>query len=306
MKAKLVSVTFITRIVVNDDSSDENTFQLAKPRLKEMAKEEMFENLEKIEDDTECPYGSLSGEDGSFPPPNPQPSGNSEKLIVGHHYLFGEDENLVLEFVKRESGTIYFKQVSGESHFISEGDLIPFIEKGFNYPREMPRPEVDTEKIAREFSRILLEWVGEKNMKTIIDQNFDEENNSICHSHDFTDANMAMEQALVNNGYLEEDIIKNGKVIDIWDAAWTMAKENEFYLDVLPPKEATDLEKIMQIKGVGVKVAESLLSYCGSYEALAKEARALCNFVMGGSLLRIPKVSAGIVSHIVNHFKKTT
>lgn len=54
--AKLVYVSFLTRVIVNEDASDEEIFEAARPELKKKAAEEMFENLEKIKDDTECPY----------------------------------------------------------------------------------------------------------------------------------------------------------------------------------------------------------------------------------------------------------
>jgi phosphoribosyl-dephospho-CoA transferase len=54
--AKLVSVTLTTRVVVDENASDEQIFDAALPRLKEKAKEEMFENLDDIVNDMECPY----------------------------------------------------------------------------------------------------------------------------------------------------------------------------------------------------------------------------------------------------------
>jgi hypothetical protein len=54
--AKLVTVTFVTRVVVDENASDEQIFEAARPQLKQKAAEEMFENLEEIKDDTECPY----------------------------------------------------------------------------------------------------------------------------------------------------------------------------------------------------------------------------------------------------------
>lgn len=58
--AKLVTITLTTRVVVDENISDEQIFEVARPELKRKAAEEMFENLEKIEDDTECPYPTLS------------------------------------------------------------------------------------------------------------------------------------------------------------------------------------------------------------------------------------------------------
>ena len=57
--AKLVKVSFVTRVVVDENESDENIFEKARTELKQKADEEMFENLESIEDDIECPYGTI-------------------------------------------------------------------------------------------------------------------------------------------------------------------------------------------------------------------------------------------------------
>lgn len=61
--AKLVTIVLTTRVVVDENESDENIFEKARPMLKLKAEEEMFENLESIEDDKECPVGTFE-EDG--------------------------------------------------------------------------------------------------------------------------------------------------------------------------------------------------------------------------------------------------
>ena len=57
--AKLVTVTLTTRVIVEEGASDENIFEAAREGLKTKAKEEMFDNLDKIENDSECPYGTF-------------------------------------------------------------------------------------------------------------------------------------------------------------------------------------------------------------------------------------------------------
>ena len=53
--AKLVYVSFITRVVVDENATDDQIIEAAKPNLYEKVRLETGENLEKIEDDTECP-----------------------------------------------------------------------------------------------------------------------------------------------------------------------------------------------------------------------------------------------------------
>lgn len=54
--AKLVWVGFATRVIVDDNASDEQIMELAMPRLIDNLMTNGFENLESIEDDLECPY----------------------------------------------------------------------------------------------------------------------------------------------------------------------------------------------------------------------------------------------------------
>lgn len=79
-----------------------------------------------------------------------------------------------------------------------------------------------TEAIAREFSRVLKVWIGAENMDLLRQANDEEADEGICHSHDFCDANMAMQQAF-QNLKLDEDNVA------MWNAAWDMAKEKRFY-----------------------------------------------------------------------------
>ena len=63
MKAKLVAVSLMTRVVVSDDATDEEILQSAKKNFLEKVETELSENLEFIEDDEEIPYGELKGEE---------------------------------------------------------------------------------------------------------------------------------------------------------------------------------------------------------------------------------------------------
>ncbi len=60
--AKLVLVSLMTRVVVEDSATDEQILGEARPKFIEKVNTELGENLEEIYDDTECPYGSLLGD----------------------------------------------------------------------------------------------------------------------------------------------------------------------------------------------------------------------------------------------------
>jgi len=82
-----------------------------------------------------------------------------------------------------------------------------------------------TEEVALEFSRQLIENLGISAMTEAIIKNRTGTDGS-CATHDYCDANMVMLVALADLG-LEED----GD--EYWNAAWSLAKENEFYLGKL-------------------------------------------------------------------------
>jgi hypothetical protein len=60
--AKLVMVSLMTRVVVDDSATDEQILDEARTKFIEKVNTELGENLDDIYDDTECPYGSLLGD----------------------------------------------------------------------------------------------------------------------------------------------------------------------------------------------------------------------------------------------------
>lgn len=57
--AKLVAYTFMTRVVVDEDASDEQIINASKRMIKLKVQNELGENLLSIEDDKECPIGTF-------------------------------------------------------------------------------------------------------------------------------------------------------------------------------------------------------------------------------------------------------
>ena len=62
--AKLVAVSLLTRVIVDEGASDEEILDKAKERfLEKIHNDEVEENLEYIKNDIECPYGTLFDEE---------------------------------------------------------------------------------------------------------------------------------------------------------------------------------------------------------------------------------------------------
>ncbi len=54
--AKLVYVSMVTRVIVDEDATDEQIIQASKNSFVEKVRNELGENLEEIVDDEEVPY----------------------------------------------------------------------------------------------------------------------------------------------------------------------------------------------------------------------------------------------------------
>lgn len=57
--AKLVTIVLTTRVVVDESANDEQIFETARKGFANKLHEESLDNIEKIELDTECPFGTF-------------------------------------------------------------------------------------------------------------------------------------------------------------------------------------------------------------------------------------------------------
>lgn len=61
--AKLVTISLTTRVVVDSSATDEQTLEQAKKEFQaKLDNNELFENLESIEPDNECPFGTFESD----------------------------------------------------------------------------------------------------------------------------------------------------------------------------------------------------------------------------------------------------
>jgi len=54
--AKLVYANLLTRVIVDENASEEEIIEVSKEKFIDKIKTELGENIEEIEDDTEVPY----------------------------------------------------------------------------------------------------------------------------------------------------------------------------------------------------------------------------------------------------------
>lgn len=88
------------------------------------------------------------------------------------------------------------------------------------------------EILARKFSAILCEWLTPEQIQEVVEKNkiaID----GVCHSHDYCDANMAMDEAFVElwSEGTADDTNPSQQTEDhaLWGAAWQIAKDNNFF-----------------------------------------------------------------------------
>jgi hypothetical protein len=60
--AKLVAISLLTRVIVDENATEEEILEKAVPKFMEKVNQEIGEHLEYIADDEECPYGTFNEE----------------------------------------------------------------------------------------------------------------------------------------------------------------------------------------------------------------------------------------------------
>jgi len=61
--AKLVEISLMTRVVVEENATDEEIVNAAQSKIVDKALNEIHENIGEIYNDDECPFGTFDGED---------------------------------------------------------------------------------------------------------------------------------------------------------------------------------------------------------------------------------------------------
>jgi hypothetical protein len=85
-------------------------------------------------------------------------------------------------------------------------------------------------KIAIGLGRVLREWLTPDEMDTVRARNKAQDHPSVCHSHDFCDANEAMAEAFQSVVGAEIDL-QDDSHLALWGDAWTMAKASGFTME---------------------------------------------------------------------------
>jgi hypothetical protein len=126
--------------------------------------------------------------------------------------------------LKEWDNCLLWNEDSDYSRFI-EDETEPLVEIDVrNVPVEFDTLE---SRLASEFSRVLRSWLTVGEMEQVISRNKRETDPRICHSHDFCDANMAMDEAFTTITGRELDA-DDGSDVALWGKAWDIALKSEF------------------------------------------------------------------------------
>ncbi|WP_054287151.1 hypothetical protein [Gulbenkiania mobilis] len=92
-----------------------------------------------------------------------------------------------------------------------------------------------TTKLAKAFSRLLLQEIGINNLREAVKRNV--RGSQVCRSHDYCDANQVMIDALIEVGiipdgdaYFDADDAKNDELLSLTNLAWGLARDADFFL----------------------------------------------------------------------------
>jgi hypothetical protein len=153
--------------------------------------------------------------------------------------LYGEDPNQYVVLPKcywmyldsywileRQDGTYYM--INGNQEHDSENiQLLEEILYEAYGQFEESEMSMTFEEMAKLFSKELLKDIGVENLHEVNKLNDDEPLDSICHSHDFTDANQVFIDAI------DPDLVMFNDIEHQWSTIheiWSIAKKNKFYI----------------------------------------------------------------------------
>src|SRR4051812_31079788 len=84
--------------------------------------------------------------------------------------------------------------------------------------------------LARKFSDLIKRDLTNDQLRQVLILNTADPDKSICHTHDFIDANEAMAEAMEDLFQKDaSELIRDDHYLDLWNKCWSIAKENNFF-----------------------------------------------------------------------------
>jgi hypothetical protein len=129
------------------------------------------------------------------------------------------DVEVVATF-KSEADAQVFADLYYETNIADIQDQHPSWWKSFFVTVRRADAEPSPSEVAARFDAVLREWLTAGDYAEMLRRNRNPEYKDSCASHDFTDANMAMCEAMGQLGIETDNMAEDGPTARLWDAAW--------------------------------------------------------------------------------------
>lgn len=116
--AKLVYVSLLTRVIVEEGVNEETIMELAIPKLSENLMDSPYQNVDKIVNDIECPYiigeeyGKAVGDEVEAPEPNEDDLYMSGGWVGTIKYIKEDTDESMYAGVEDCEGDVYDIEIS--------------------------------------------------------------------------------------------------------------------------------------------------------------------------------------------------
>ena len=139
----------------------------------------------------------------------------------------------------------------------------------------MTETQIDPKDAAILFSELLRKELGEEKIQEVVKRNKAycvQYGDKTCASHDFCDANMIMNEALMSLGLkrLGPDLSKTER--NLWNGAWSLAKKHEFDAEKIQVVKMLELVKPdCDASELACRITSAILSTQGMKEVVKDE-----------------------------------
>lgn len=144
-------------------------------------------------------------------------------------FIYGEEGSLYIEFREVKDHTLFHLHLETEEW--DSADLTELERRLYKYACDDgegktfdPATAPSAQQLADRFAVVLRSWLTAEEWAKVRVRNASETDPHVCHSHDFCDANMAMDEAWGSfmNAHIDADDEAQAK---LWSDAWDIAKK---------------------------------------------------------------------------------
>ena len=124
----------------------------------------------------------------------------------------------------------------------------------------MTTPTTTPETVAAKFLTLLRAEIGEANYRTVCERNAAAPDATVCHSHDFCDANMVMLAVFTDLGYDEDTVVgqTDDAQVSLWNTGWNLAFDQMAREGAQPANQQRDTDPLELVEVELQRVADAV------------------------------------------------